>query len=61
MVAYDVQILQRIAETKSVVLALLAEMEKTPHLDKRWQAIGKTDLQKGFMALDRAVRQPEGL
>lgn len=26
--------------------------------DKRWAAIGKTDLQTGFMALIRAVAQP---
>ncbi|HEY7680679.1 MAG TPA: hypothetical protein VIC04_09205 [Terriglobia bacterium] len=27
-------------------------------LDQRWIAIGATDLQKGFMALTRAVAQP---
>ncbi len=27
--------------------------------DKRWLAIAKTDLQKGFMAWVRAVAQPE--
>jgi hypothetical protein len=27
--------------------------------DQRWVAIAKTDLQKGFMALVRAVAQPE--
>lgn len=26
----------------------------------RWAAIAKTDLQKGFMALTRAVARPEG-
>jgi len=28
-------------------------------LDSRWIAIGKTDLQKGIMALVRAVARPE--
>ena len=28
-------------------------------LDKRWIAIGQTDLQKGIMALVRAVARPE--
>jgi hypothetical protein len=28
-------------------------------LDQRWVNIGKTDLQKGLMALTRAVAQPE--
>ena len=27
--------------------------------DQRWVAIGKTDLQKGFMALTRAIAKPE--
>lgn len=28
--------------------------------DKRWLAIAKTDLQKGFMALIRAITKPTG-
>lgn len=28
------------------------------HYDQRWLAEGKTDLQKGFMSLNRAVAQP---
>jgi hypothetical protein len=28
--------------------------------DKRWLAIAKTDLQKGFMALGRAIARPDG-
>ncbi len=30
-----------------------------PNTDKRWANIAKTDLQKGFMSLIRAVAQPE--
>lgn len=30
-----------------------------PDTDKRWASIAKTDLQKGFMSLIRAVAQPE--
>jgi hypothetical protein len=33
------------------------EMER-PGIDKRWLAIAKTDLQKGFMALVRSIAQP---
>lgn len=29
-----------------------------PGVDKRWAAIGKTELQQGFMALVRAIAQP---
>jgi hypothetical protein len=28
-------------------------------IDQRWLSIGKTDLQKGLMALERAVAKPE--
>lgn len=28
-------------------------------IDQRWLAIGKTDLQKGFMALVRSIARPE--
>ena len=28
--------------------------------DKRWLAIARTDLQKGIMSLERAIRNPEG-
>ena len=30
----------------------------TEGIDQRWLAIAKTDLQKGFMALTRAIAQP---
>lgn len=29
-----------------------------PSIDHRWVAIGKTDIQKGFMALVRSIAQP---
>lgn len=34
------------------------EEEYTVDVDKRWLAIAKTDLQKGFMALVRSVAKP---
>ena len=34
------------------------EMER-PGVDKRWLAIARTDLQKGFMALVRSIARPE--
>jgi hypothetical protein len=36
----------------------IAELRKGP-VDQRWVAIAVTDFQKGFMALNRAVFQPE--
>ena len=34
------------------------ESESTGYVDKRWLAIAKTDLQKGFMALTRSIAKP---
>lgn len=33
-------------------------MEQVESVDKRWLAIAKTDLQKGFMALVRSIAKP---
>ena len=38
---------------------LFEKLEKIESLDKRWLAIGKTDLQKGLMATTRAIERPE--
>ena len=34
-------------------------LEAQPGIDKRWLAIAKTDLQKGFMSLVRSIAKPE--
>ena len=48
-------------EAKSLAVQvgdLVAKIQATPLTDKRWASIGKTDLQKGFMSLIRAVAKP---
>lgn len=35
-------------------------MRTNPDFDQRWVSIGQTDLQKGIMALVRAVAKPTG-
>lgn len=37
---------------------LVAKLRENAGLDQRWVSIGATDLQKGTMALVRAVAQP---
>lgn len=37
---------------------LVAKLEGMQSVDRRWVAIGKTDLQTGLMALTRSVAQP---
>ena len=38
---------------------LVEQMQNNSELDQRWVAFGKTDLQKGFMSIIRAIAKPE--
>ncbi|WP_227439213.1 hypothetical protein [Methylobacterium sp. W2] len=40
------------------VLRVLDGLAARPEIDKPWLAIGRTDIEKGFMAVNRAVFQP---
>jgi hypothetical protein len=51
-VAYLTETLNSIEQ---LVLESLADVAANPVTDKRWAAIGKTDIEKGFLALRRAV------
>lgn len=42
-----------------VIGELCTRVENIGGIDKRWAAIAKTDLQKGFMALIRSIAKPE--
>lgn len=37
---------------------IIEQLGENPAIDKRWLAIAKTDLQKGFMSLVRSIAQP---
>lgn len=49
-----------IKNNASLIEALVKNAERDPTLDQRWVAIGKTQLQQGFMSLVRATARPEG-
>lgn len=40
------------------VLRILDELRTEPHVDQRWLQIGRTAIEQGFMAVNRAVFQP---
>ncbi len=49
-------------ECKTIAVSvgqLCDRVAEMPDVDKRWIAIGKTDLQKGFMSLIRAIARPD--
>lgn len=48
-----------LAKAHAETLGLFVEhLKSVSTLDQRWVAEGKTDLQKGFMSLVRAIAQP---
>lgn len=40
------------------ILRVLDEMATMPDIDKRWLAIGRTQIEQGFMAVNRSVFRP---
>lgn len=38
---------------------LLEKVKCIPEIDQRWLAVGRTEIQKGFMAAIRSVARPE--
>lgn len=48
--------LNKVAEER--VLRILDGLAGDPDVDKRWLAIGRTSIEQGFMAVNRAVFQP---
>lgn len=45
-------------QLEELVLRTLDELKLMSSVDQRWLAIGRTDIEKGFMAVNRAVFQP---
>lgn len=54
----DIDTMNQIKNTGKLIGGLIEDLERQGDLDPRWLAIGKTDLQKGLMALTRAVAKP---
>lgn len=46
-------------QLEETVLRVLDSLAVDPDTDKRWLATGRTDIEKGFMAVNRAVFKPE--
>ena len=45
-------------ETEERLLRLLDVLKNDPLIDQRWLAIGRTDIEKAFMAINRSVFRP---
>lgn len=51
--------MNRVKEMGAKVGELVEELRADVELDPRWVAEGRTDLQKGFMSLTRAITRPD--
>jgi len=55
----EISIINDIKQLADVIGKMIEGMEEVEEgVDKRWVAIAKTDLQKGFMSLVRSIAQP---
>lgn len=55
---FDVMLVNLNKEREERILRALDDLADMPGLDKRWLAIGRTHIEQGFMAVNRAVFQP---
>lgn len=54
----EIDLMNRSKALASEVGDFIEYLSKTGYEDKRWLAIAKTDLQKGFMSLTRSIAKP---
>jgi hypothetical protein len=55
----EIDLMYEAKELQERVGAFWNKLATTPGIDYRWLEIGRTDLQKGFMAAIRAIAKPE--
>lgn len=53
----NVNLVKKFKETEEKILRALDELRDTD-VDQRWLAIGRTDLEKAFMAINRSIFKP---
>ena len=57
--ADKVATVNRNKQAEEAVLRILDQLADDREVDKRWLAIGRTQIEQGFMAVNRAVFKPE--
>ena len=56
---HEIDLMNEAKDLAIKVGALTDNLKDVAEIDDRWLAIGKTDLQKGFMAVIRSIAKPE--
>lgn len=53
-----VQLVNLMKRKEETVLNLLDQIKENPEIDQRWLAIGRTNLEQAFMAINRSIFKP---
>lgn len=56
---HNVKIVNNNKELEEIILRVFDTMKNDPAIDQRWLAVGRTHIEEGFMAVNRAVFKPE--
>jgi hypothetical protein len=54
----EIALMNMIKSTGKAIQVIISQLQDTKDIDQRWVSIGQTELQKGLMALTRAVARP---
>lgn len=54
----NVELVNGMKVTEEIVLRCLDDLAAMPDVDKRWLAIGRTQIEQGFMAVNRSIFKP---
>jgi len=54
----EIALMNMIKSTGKAMQVIISQLQGTQDIDQRWVSIGQTELQKGLMALTRAVARP---
>lgn len=55
----EIDLMNEVKQQGIELKELIAKLKSNKEMDLRWVNIGRTDLQKGLMALTRAIAKPE--
>lgn len=55
----DINMMNLVKDQMNALGATIKKLESMDHIDQRWVAIAKTDIQKGGMSLVRSIAQPQ--
>ena len=55
----EIDLMNAVKELGPAISSVVDKLMSLDSTDKRWVAIGKTDLQKGLMALTRSIAKPD--